>query len=448
MAGRGLWVAWGVLTVGLTSWLGYTLVSKDADRRLFLPGQTTHAHYQIEMKCDTCHTDKFGTVTTQTCQSCHAAELKVAKDTHPASKFEDPRNAPLLKILNAMDCVTCHREHDPHATSAMAVTLPADYCWQCHKDVGKERPSHKDFAFNGCAASGCHNYHDNRALYEDFLTSHMNEKEIRDGGVIPARNFSAKQKEQLKSKALTAADADGPAKAKNEKALSDWSATAHAQGGVNCAACHGSGEKWKDRVAQDSCKACHATETAGFLGGRHGMRTAAGLPAMKPGEARQPMKAAAAHRELNCASCHTPHRYDTAFAASDACLQCHNDDHSRAYEGSLHAGLWKKEIKGDGARGTGVSCATCHMPRETITDESGETRIGVNHNQNDNLRPNEKMVRSVCIQCHGLGFTLDSLADPELIRRNFTGRPGAHVESIDLAERRFNEKRKPARKEP
>ena len=34
------------------------------------------------------------------------------------------------------------------------------------------RPSHAGLGFAGCALAGCHNYHDNRALYEDFLVAH------------------------------------------------------------------------------------------------------------------------------------------------------------------------------------------------------------------------------------------------------------------------------------
>ena len=41
------------------------------------------------------------------------------------------------------------------------------------------------------------------------------------------------------------------------------------------------------------------------------------------------------------------------------------------------------------------------------------------------------MVRSSCMQCHGLQFTLNSLADEELIRHNFQGRSKVHVESLD-----------------
>ena len=82
-----------------------------------------------------------------------------------------------------------------------------------------------------------------------------------------------------------------------------------------------------------------------------------------------------------------------------------------------------------------MSCATCHLPRAQH-QRAGVTTIRVQHNQNDGLRPNEAMVRPVCQNCHGLGFALDALADPELIRRNFPHAPTHHVESIDMAVRR------------
>ena len=67
----------------------------------------------------------------------------------------------------------------------------------------------------------------------------------------------------------------------------------------------------------------------------------------------------------------------------------------------------------------------------------GVTRVLVQHNQNANLRPNDKMLRSVCMSCHGLGFSMDALADPEMRRRNFNGRPGRHVTSLEMAEKRL-----------
>jgi hypothetical protein len=122
-------------------------------------------------------------------------------------------------------------------------------------------------------------------------------------------------------------------------------------------------------------------------------------------------------------------------AAADSCLSCHNDEHSLAYKSSPHAQLWQKELNGEVPAGSGVSCATCHMPRETHI-ESGNSIVRVQHNQNMNLRPNEKMIRSVCMNCHGLPFVIDALADRELIQSNFKGRPSTHVPSIDMAVQR------------
>jgi hypothetical protein len=158
---------------------------------------------------------------------------------------------------------------------------------------------------------------------------------------------------------------------------------------------------------------------------------------MTPAQARLPFKADAAHRELSCNSCHGAHRYDTQQAAAQACLQCHADDHSLAYEGSEHAQLWQRETQRELPAGSGVSCASCHLPRQAHVYEDYElTQTYVQHNQNDTLRPNEKMIRPVCMSCHGLGFSIDALADKELVQRNFAGQPARHVPSIEMAMQR------------
>jgi hypothetical protein len=74
------------------------------------------------------------------------------------------------------------------------------------------------------------------------------------------------------------------------------------------------------------------------------------------------------------------------------------------------------------------------LPRTESDDP--QKHYFVQHNQNDNLRPNEKMIRSVCMNCHGLKFSIDALADPELVKRNFIGLPSRHIQSIDMAEAR------------
>jgi hypothetical protein len=50
------------------------------------------------------------------------------------------------------------------------------------------------------------------------------------------------------------------------------------------------------------------------------------------------------------------------------------------------------------------------------------------------------MARGVCLDCHGLGFTLDALADRPLIDRNFKGRSSIHVKGIDWVEQRVRQR--------
>ena len=79
----------------------------------------------------------------------------------------------------------------------------------------------------------------------------------------------------------------------------------------------------------------------------------------------------------------------------------------------------------------GVSCATCHMPRIKT-----HGKVIVDHNQNNNLRPNEKMIRSACMKCHGLEFSINALADPELIKHNFNKAPSKKIKSLEWAKQR------------
>lgn len=152
------------------------------------------------------------------------------------------------------------------------------------------------------------------------------------------------------------------------------------------------------------------------------MRVAAGLSPMTPAMARQPMAPHALHRELSCTSCHGSHDFDTQFAATDACLDCHVDDHSLAFRNTKHFN-------------EGLSCASCHMPRVEL--ENG--RVGVQHNQNDNLRPNEKMIRSVCIDCHGVEFSLKALADPMQKAICYDGAAETDLQTLEWVRTRVKE---------
>ncbi|MEQ8825532.1 MAG: cytochrome c3 family protein [Filomicrobium sp.] len=462
-----LWIIWLLSTAVGGAILVSGMYFGGATRANLLIGKTTSGHHQIELACGACHTSAFSgrDEIEKTCKGCHAAELDAAKDSHPIKKFRDPRNADRLEKLAANKCITCHTEHRPNETRPMGVTLPTDYCALCHEDVGKNRPSHKDLAFDTCATAGCHNYHDNTALYEDFLEKHATKPELKERPIVRYN----KQKIEIAAVGdpLTSAEqANAPkAHAGDAEVMSQWLATSHAKAGVNCGGCHAPEQKtaetikanWVEKPNHKVCATCHSLETATWLQGKHGMRLAdkmlsetAGLfglfrdkplTPMRPELARIPMQSKVAHTELTCTSCHGAHEFNTKTAQVSSCTSCHADEHTKAYEGSPHHKLWQAEVSGTGAKGSGVSCATCHMPRQWMEDEGGFDEVLLaNHNQNANLRPNEKMIRSVCMNCHGLGFSIDALADPDLVKRNFDGRPSAHVESIDWVMKRVKER--------
>ena len=451
------------------------------DRRTLTIGAITDAHHQFEMACETCHVaPAFSSPATaaramnEACRGCHEDELRAAGDSHDRKLFRSPRMAVYRDRLDVRLCTTCHVEHRPEITRAGAVTIALDFCVACHgagdQDVREARPSHADLTFESCASAGCHNFHDNRALYADFLVEHAGLPWLAPAPVheLSARYRARQAPEGL---ALGYGDAVAPAAAlADAAALEHWAASGHAAAGVNCAACHAPDAAagasraevealWIEAPDRGVCVGCHQPQAEGFARGRHGMRwhpeiaaprdpgrrlEAIGLGGLLPeavaawladpplpahmtaAEARLPMRAGAG--SLDCGTCHLPHAVDTGRAAVEACLSCHDDAHSRAYVGSPHHALWLAERAGAAPPGTGVSCATCHMAK---VERHGE--IATDHNQNDMLRPNEKVIRPVCLDCHGLGFAIDALADGGLIARNFEGRPALRVESIEWA---------------
>jgi hypothetical protein len=348
----------------------------------------------------------------EACVRCHGEALKASADSHPEAKFTDPRNADRVRQLDARYCVTCHREHRPELVSTMGLSLPKDYCFRCHEDVGRERPSHQGLGFDSCATAGCHNFHDNRGLYEDFLAKHLDEPAAKPDGRNLARASADPQREPELGEAQRAAPFELP-----EPELSAFKASAHARARVECSDCHENRETraWTKEVPDERCSDdCHRGERKGFLEGRHGMRQAVGLDAMQVALARRVMVVGAAERKVGCTSCHSSHAFDTRQAAVQACLGCHADPHSLAYRKSPHARAWLEDESGR----SGASCATCHLPRVVAGG-----RVTVDHNQNANLRPNEKMVRGLCDSCHGVQFTLAALADTNLIASNFDRQP-------------------------
>lgn len=435
---KKIWLIWLLMTAVAATYLGFALAGKR--QTMFLPGATTDGHYQIELKCEQCHGDSFegGPALQKACVRCHGDELNAVEDSHPRKKFTDPRNAERVAKLDAKLCVTCHSEHRPKHTREMGVTLADDFCVYCHADIEEDRKSHKDFPFDGCAAGGCHNFHDNEALYEDFLVKHADKPDLLPQPQVRSRDFGQFYKRVIEPSAapLSAGDNDGPRWKPPEPAIVEqWAASGHAASGVNCTGCHAKSETsndWVDQPKPDVCARCHEAEGNGFRAGKHGMRLAAEIGPMSPQLARLPMKDDGKDKPLGCNSCHGSHKYDTKKAAVEACLGCHDDEHSNAYKKSPHYKLIEKVADQAAPAESSVTCATCHLPRVPHKQE-GERRVLVQHNQNFNLEPNEKMIRSVCMSCHGLRFSIDALADPALIANNFRGQPSKHIESIDMA---------------
>ena len=284
-----LWVLWITLTVPAGLYVLATIVY-GGNRSFLLIGKTTSGHHQIELACDACHTSVFGggEVLQEACVNCHGADLKLANDSHPKSKFTDPRNADRTAILDARYCVTCHQEHRPQITRAMGVTLPDDYCFHCHHDIADDRPSHKGLKFTSCASAGCHNFHDNRALYQDFLEKHAGEPDNFKTQRTALVDFLKAKHDAIKvPRALIAADARAPAEQmRDHKVVDDWAADAHARAGINCMGCHatkGEPERWIAAPSLDTCKSCHAKQAQTFTEGKHGMRQREGLLASHDG---------------------------------------------------------------------------------------------------------------------------------------------------------------------
>ena len=434
---KTIWILWIILTLAVS---GFYLdkILEDDNKEILLIGNASHGHYQIELACDSCHTDAFGGEETMqdACESCHQAELDAAHDSHPKKKFNDPRNADLLAIINAKQCISCHTEHQAEQTREMGVTLPDDYCYHCHEEVGKERESHEDLAFDSCATAGCHNFHDNRALYEKFLVKNSGGNWLKDiSRIAKANNASLNAISKAPHHNL-------PFEAKQKAhpdIEQDWYHSSHAEANVQCGACHSDeSQSWIEKPTIEQCSSCHEYETDTFKMGKHGMRLAQGLEALDPHDSSMMFSDdASAHNQ--CSSCHKPHTFDAGFAKQEACLTCHSDEHSQAFESSPHGKLSEKAALGAISEEEVVTCATCHIPR-LEENKAGTIIVKVNHNQNDNLRPNEKMIRPVCMQCHSLEFSIDALADDKLILNNFAHPPTEHIPSVDWALKRENKK--------
>lgn len=411
---RILWMtSLATVLVLVAAWFGY--------KQFYTSGTATDGHHQIIGECGLCHAPWTG-ATDARCVACHSGHDVETSDAHTLAVIREHarRLDPGAVRAAEQGCRACHREHRAGMTDAAGVTAADTFCQACHPRIIQRRASHADVSYRMCR--GCHNYHDSHMLSEEFLHAHRGDPHTWPEPRVPLRADTAP---------AAVPEPDAPdAWLGDVDAVGEWQASRHAREGVNCSGCHVAdtgGGTWSETVPLAVCEGCHEAQVAGFGRARHGMRIAAGLTPMRVRDARLPMRPEAMGRSMDCHACHGAHAYDTRLAAAGACIDCHAGRHVESWADSPHGELWRAEIRGEAPPGSGVSCATCHMPR---VEDSASGRVVPRHDSNANLRPNQLMVTSVCTHCHGVRFSLNALADPEQVDAGFRVPPVVRDHSI------------------
>ncbi len=225
-----------------------------------------------------------------------------------------------------------------------------------------------------------------------------------------------------------------------------WQESAHALNGVNCSSCHQESDtqRFVSQPNQESCRTCHEQAVETFLLGKHGIRLREGESPLRPAMARLSMQSEAQALQMTCNTCHDVHSVNTTPAAVDSCLGCHRDPHSLNYENSRHAELFMATRQLPRPGSSAVSCATCHLPRHQVSLTEGLV-TQVNHNNTYTLKPRDRMVQEVCMNCHGVEFSYNSIFDDELVIANFDHPPTQSLQTLEmmqaLEERRTGSRR-------
>jgi hypothetical protein len=229
------------------------------------------------------------------------------------------------------------------------------------------------------------------------------------------------------------ASADAVSEAELEDIHELWQGSAHALADVNCSSCHQQKESnaFVAHPDHESCQSCHESSVDTFLLGKHGIRLLEGMSPLTPAMARLPMKAEAHDQQMTCNACHNVHSVNTVQASVDSCLSCHNDTHSLNYENSRHADLFAADRGLPRPSSQAVSCATCHLPRHNIGSEN-TPNVVVNHNNTFTLLPRDRMVSEVCMNCHGMEYSYNSIFDDELVTQNFDRPPNQELQTLDM----------------
>ena len=223
--------------------------------------------------------------------------------------------------------------------------------------------------------------------------------------------------------------ADRVNQAQLQKIEQQWQTSAHALADVNCSSCHQneSTKKFVAKPTEESCRSCHEASVDTFLLGKHGIRTLEGMSPLTPAMAHLPMKQDALDKQMNCNTCHNVHTVNTYQASVDSCLTCHSDNHSLNFRNSPHGKIIQKVGTLPRPNADLVTCATCHLPREVAGD-----KVLVNHNNTYTLKPRDRMVKEVCMNCHGVEHAYNSIFDDELVEANFARPPNQKLPTFQL----------------
>ena len=215
-----------------------------------------------------------------------------------------------------------------------------------------------------------------------------------------------------------------------------WQGSAHALNDINCSSCHQDSDTkaFVSHPTGESCGSCHEQAVDTFLLGKHGIRLQEGQSPLTPAMARLPMNSEARNTPMTCNACHDVHSVNTVQAATDACLTCHSDTHSLNYKNSRHAELFNADRQLPRPSENSVSCSTCHLPRHeaTVVTVGDRSTTIVNHNNTYTLLPRDRMVQEVCMNCHGVEYSYNSIFDDELVEANFDRRPTQEMETFEL----------------
>jgi len=227
--------------------------------------------------------------------------------------------------------------------------------------------------------------------------------------------------------------ANGVDQAVVQDATQLWQGSAHALNDINCSSCHQASETQAFVLSpkEESCQSCHQQAVETFHLGKHGIRLREGQSPLTPALGRLPMQAEAQGLQMTCNTCHDVHSVNTVQAAVDSCLGCHSDTHSLNYGNSSHSELFAAASSSPRPGPEAVSCATCHLPRHQVGQGDSATTL-VNHNNTYTLLPRDRMVAEVCMNCHGVEFSYNSIFDDDLVEANFDHPPTQKLQTLEM----------------